>query len=97
MCEQIQSWVDREYTLAKQRFSKQCFSKHIEEHENQKERGAYAVSLVCSLISEGELEQATEIANNYETGNLKSVFSMANTDGNSFHYHALKMIQKINN
>ena len=97
LCEQIKSWVDREYSLAKQRITEQCFSKHIEGHENQKEIGAYAVSLVCSLISEGELAQATKTANNYETGYLKSVFSMTNTDGNSFHYHALKMIQKINN
>jgi len=64
------------------------FSALVAAHPNQVERGAYAVTLVASLISEGNLEQAAQEANAYASGRK---FSCANlsSGGRSFHELAL--------
>lgn len=72
--------------------SRTNFSSQIKNHQNQRERGAYAITLVTTLISEGKLEEAMEFSRKYESGELESVFEM-DSCGKSFHYHALQWLE----
>lgn len=69
------------------------FSGLYKAHVNQLERGAYAISIICCLIAENREREALELARKYDSGELESVFQMTNTDGKSFHYHAIKAIE----
>lgn len=92
--DQIKLWLDNSFERGKQRLEKSLFSDLLLEHENQKERGAYAISLVCSLINEKSKLKALEVAKSYENGELKSCFDMVNIDKNSFHYHAIRWLER---
>jgi hypothetical protein len=64
------------------------FSNIVATHPNQVERGAYAVTLVTSLINEGNLRLARDTAHAYASGALFSC-SQLTVSGKSFHQFAL--------
>jgi hypothetical protein len=64
------------------------FSSLLAQHRNQRERGAYAVSLVASLINDGDFEAAAHLAREFESGELQSCCNMS-VKGVSYHRLAL--------
>lgn len=69
-----------------------AFSTLVAQHPNQRERGAYAVTLVTSLINDGEREAAARLASAYESGELSSCMNLS-SNGISFHRLALDWIE----
>ena len=57
------------------KLSETSFSNEIMNHNNQIERGAYAISLVTSLIDEKDYEEAHSIAKRYAAGELECCHS----------------------
>ena len=88
----IYSWVVDSFDEYCNHITESTFSSKVEAHENQRERGAYAISLITSLISEGNIEKARKYAQAYESSDLVSISKMTNSDGKSFHYHSLKWL-----
>ena len=68
------------------------FSTLIANHPNQVARGAYAVTLVTSLINDGELELASDLASSYACGDRDSVIDFTR-GGKSFHQLAIEWIE----
>ena len=64
------------------------YSTLLANHPNQLERGAYAVSLVTSLINDGDYEAAAQLASAYESGESTSVSNFT-SNGVSFHRLAI--------
>lgn len=64
------------------------FSTLLAQHPNHRERGVYAVTLVTSLINDGHLDAAANLASAYESGELKSCQDFS-CQGVSFHRLAL--------
>ena len=62
----------------------QPFSEVVLAHPNQVARGAYAITLVTSLIHEGKLSQAQSTASAYASGAAISSFNISSA-GKSFH------------
>ena len=74
------------------KLSVHSFSEVVNTHPNQIERGAYAISLVTSLIDEQKFEQAYSMAEKYVSGDLESCHS--HTHGNKgFHELAIQWLQ----
>jgi hypothetical protein len=69
------------------------FSDLVAKHPNQVERGAYAVTLVVSLVQEGKLDAARDLARAYASGQ-KSSTSDLSSRGESFHQLALKHLDR---
>ncbi|WP_280152316.1 hypothetical protein [Piscinibacter sp. XHJ-5] len=69
------------------------FSDLVAAHPNQVERGAYAITLVTSLIHEGNVEGAYQLAKRYSTGQLTSCSILKGENGESFHELAMKWIE----
>lgn len=67
------------------------YSELVEEHPHQVERGAYAVTLVCSLINEQNYDRARQVARSYATNELSSCSDLLN-QGRSFHSLALEWL-----
>jgi hypothetical protein len=67
------------------------FSTLLAQHPNHGERGAYAVTLVTSLINDGDRDAAARFANAYESGNSSSCMNLS-SNGISFHRLALDWI-----
>lgn len=64
------------------------FSTLLAQHPNHSERGAYAVTLVTSLINDGDRDAAANLASAYEAGELSSCMNLS-CEGVSFHRLAL--------
>ncbi len=64
------------------------FSTLLTQHPHHRERGAYAVTLVTSLINDGKPDAAAGLASAYESGELKSCMGFSCNDV-SFHSLAL--------
>jgi hypothetical protein len=64
------------------------FSDQVREHPNQRERGAYAISLVCALVAEGRHDEARNVAEKYANGTSASCHDFT-SKGRSFHEFAL--------
>jgi hypothetical protein len=64
------------------------FSTRLAQHPNHLERGAYAVTLVTSLINDGDCEAAAQLASAYASGALSSCINFS-SNGISFHRLAL--------
>ena len=64
------------------------YSALLAKHPNQVERGAYAVTLVTSLINDGDYESAACLASEYNSGRRHSV-NQISSSGVSFHRLAL--------
>lgn len=75
-------------TLFMDVLSTSSFSALVAAHPNQVERGAYAVTLITSLINEGDLELARQTAYGYASGALSSCASFESA-GKDFHQLAL--------
>jgi hypothetical protein len=71
------------------------FSTLLAQHPHQRERGAYAVTLVTSLINDGDRRAAAELAGAYASGKIMSCMNLS-CDGISFHRLALDWLQGIN-
>jgi hypothetical protein len=69
------------------------FSELVAKHPNQVERGAYAITLVASLIHERKLDEARDLARAYASGEKSSVFDLSSR-GESFHQLALKHLAR---
>jgi hypothetical protein len=67
------------------------YSALLAKHPNQVERGAYAVTLVTSLINDGDYEAAACLASEYEAGRRHSVHQLSSF-GVSFHRLALNWL-----
>ena len=74
-----------------ERLASASFSQLIAEHPNQTERGAYAETLVSSLINDGDLDLAYHTANAYASGELASCATFT-SGGKSFHQLALEWL-----
>ena len=68
------------------------FTNLVSAHPNQSERGAYAVTLVTSLISRGDLERAYETASSYACGARISCANLISS-GKSFHQLAIDWLE----
>jgi hypothetical protein len=75
-------------TLFRAALSSASFSELVAAHPNHVERGAYAITLVTSLINDGNLELARQTASAYVSGALKSCAHFESA-GKSFHQLAL--------
>ena len=91
LAEEIVLWADKQLEDFDSQSTERKFSNLIKDHENQRERGAYSISLVTTLIAEGEFDKARKLASSYDSGKLQSVSSMMN-EGKSFHAHAVDWI-----
>ena len=80
----LRTIADSNEKLVQEVFSDTNFSTLLAQHPNQRERGAYAVTLVCSLIDDGHLDAAADLASAYESGELESCMHMS-CKGVSFH------------
>jgi hypothetical protein len=69
--------------------SEKPFSELVSSHPNQIERGAYAVTLVTSLINDGNLDLAYGAAMSYASGALSSCVNLVSS-GKSFHQLAVE-------
>ena len=69
------------------------FSDLVAKHPNQVERGAYAVTLVVSLIQERKLEEAWRLARAYASGEQFSSSELSSR-GESFHQLALNYLDR---
>ncbi|RYG98314.1 MAG: hypothetical protein EON58_07500 [Alphaproteobacteria bacterium] len=69
------------------------FSTLLTQHTNQRERGAYAVTLVTSLINDGDRNAAADLATAYDSGELRSCMNLS-CDGVSFHRLALDWLAR---
>ena len=85
-------WLSENFEKHCNTVSGASFSSQIKNHENQRDRGAYAITLVITLILEGKLEQAIDYSGKYERGELESVFDMRSC-GKSFHFHAIQWLK----
>ena len=73
LVEDIVCWVvDRTFEIDS------LFSSLYRNHPNHVARGAYAIPLVCSLISENKLSEAIDVAYDFEKGSKSTVFRMYN-------------------
>lgn len=64
------------------------FLEQVRNHPNQVERGAYAITLVVALITEGHRAEARALAEDYAAERRRSTFGIISS-GRSFHHHAL--------
>ena len=85
-------WLSENFEKYCDSVSGASFSSQVKNHQNQIDRGSYAITLVISLILESKLEQAMEYSEKYERGELESVFDLR-SDGKSFHYHAMQWLK----
>ena len=77
---------------AEQQLHAAPFSSLVAAHPDQVERGAYAVTLVTSLIAEGSLELAAREAHAYASG-AKQTCANLSSEGKSFHELALGWLE----
>ena len=74
--------------LAEQTLAGADFSALVAQHPNQAQRGAYAVTLVTSLINDGDRDAAVRLAGAYLSGTARACANLR-CDGVSFHRLAL--------
>jgi len=72
--------------------SKSSFSSLVAAHPKQSERGAYAITLVASLIDDGDFALAHRTAEAYASGALSSSARMS-SGGKEFHQLALEWLE----
>ena len=82
--------------LFQERLAAEPFSGLVSAHPNQIERGAYAVTLVTSLINEGKLDIAHQTASAYAAGEVASCADLVSS-GKSFHRLALEWLDAVKN
>ena len=78
-------------TLLEERLKLASYSDLLGSHPNQIARGAYAVTLVASLIHETNEQEARRLASGYASGSLMSCTEFSSA-GLSFHEHALRWL-----
>lgn len=64
------------------------FSTKLAQHRNHRDRAAYAIPLVLSLINDGDYDAAAQVAGAYESGEVESCVNVS-INGVSFHRLAL--------
>ncbi len=69
------------------------FIHQLEQHPNQRERGAYATTLVASHIAEGNSAEATTIARSYSSGEMQSCLVLS-SKGRTFHDLAIEWLSR---
>ena len=87
----VVDWANAQRKATLSTIAKRRFSELIGQHPNQVERGAYAISYVASLIEEGDLESARNVAASYTNGSAQSVHSHTHL-GKDFHEIAMHWI-----
>jgi hypothetical protein len=87
------NWVQSRITELNETIDKTTFSELVKNHKNQKERGAYAITLITTLIAEGSLTKALELAKDYEAGQLTSGYEMS-FEGTPFYTLAIDWLSK---
>lgn len=81
--------------LFQEQLSAAPFSSLVARHTNHIERGAYAVTLVASLINDGNLDMAHRTASSYLSGELSSCATFISA-GKSFHQLTLEWLDAGN-
>lgn len=84
----LRTIIDNNEGLCQNVLSGTDFSTLLAQHPNHRERGAYAVTHVTSLINDCDRDAAAHLASAYESGELKSCMNMS-CKGVSFHRLAL--------
>src|SRR5690606_22820674 len=79
--------------LVQENLSAKSFSDLVAAHPNQTERGAYAVTLVTSLINDGNFDLAYLTASKYSSGELYSCHILPSSSGKSFQQLALEWLE----
>jgi len=77
--------------LFRERLASTTYSELVENHPNQVARGAYAITLVASLINDHNYSRARQVANSYATGELSSCAEISSY-GKSFHHLAVEWL-----
>lgn len=90
--QKILSWLLCNFDEWSNKVSSCTFSSQLEKHENQILRGAYAISLITSLIAERDFIRAKDYSEKYGGGELESVFEMT-CEGKSFYQHVLQWLK----
>ena len=88
----ILKFADDNQTLFREKLQESDFSSLVANHPNQVARGAYATTLITSLINDGNLERALELASSYASGELTSVMNFS-SEGVSFHQLSVAWIE----
>jgi len=70
------------------------FSDAIKQNESHQRYGRYGVSLIVSLISEGQLYEARDLAMAYDRGDLRCSFQMSQFNGPTFNQQVIEWINK---
>lgn len=91
MATNLVSIAENNSSLFQEVLQAESYSNLLAKHPNQVEHGAYAVTLVTSLINDGDYEAAACLAGEYEAGKRHSVHQLSSF-GVSFHRLALNWI-----
>ncbi len=87
------AWTDSEVAAYRDAAESRQFSEFVKSHENQRERGAYAATLVCSLVSEGRTEEALAVSECYRSG-ARSTTCEQVSEGMTFFEHAVAWLER---
>jgi hypothetical protein len=83
MAAQFLAWAESSAADFLRRHGSRPFSDLIRDHVNYKARGAYASTLVSSLVAEGRLDEAARVAGELRSGTRAPVLTHA-SEGSSF-------------
>ncbi|MEL7296319.1 MAG: hypothetical protein AAGJ86_01590 [Pseudomonadota bacterium] len=87
----VVEWAKSQVETALPKLDTESFSSAVARHPNQLERGAYAITYVTSLISEGNLDTARQAAVAYANGSAQSIGKHMHA-GRDFHEIAVEWI-----
>ena len=91
LASEVVEWADSQFDTALPKLEAEKFSCEVARHPNQVDRGAYAVTYVTSLIEEGDLDAARQMAAAYADGSAQSVSRHTHV-GRDFHEIAVEWI-----
>ena len=91
LASEVVEWADSQFDTALPKLEAEKFSREVARHPNQVDRGAYAVTYVTSLIEEGDLDAARQMAAAYADGSAQSVSRHTHV-GRDFHEIAVEWI-----
>jgi hypothetical protein len=83
MATQFLAWAESSAADFMRRHAGHSFSDLIRDHVDYRERGAYATTLISTLIAEGRRNEAARLADEFRSGTRTAVLMQAN-EGSSF-------------
>ncbi|HEY9427252.1 MAG TPA: hypothetical protein VIR34_08860 [Gemmatimonadaceae bacterium] len=82
------TWLDEQAREFANHYAANPFSTFVEANKNHRERGAYATTLICSLILEGRIGDARSLTEAIVSGRRRSVGTHV-SEGKTFYQRAL--------